>query len=167
MAFVAFYSNMTVSYLLSSNQIEAAMKKLLLVILLLSCSITNPHILYAQYGVGYSPQNSFSNIGIGLGGFNNYASSADQGYMYGQSANINAEANFILNQSLAGINNQTSYNMSLLNQEQRARTFFEKRQINRYYRDLEEWQLKEKAMLKREGLYDKDAIEYLYGGMRR
>ena len=42
-------------------------------------------------------------------------------------------------------------------------TIFEARRMNGYYRDLEEWRKKEKAALKREGLYDRDAIEYIYG----
>jgi len=41
-------------------------------------------------------------------------------------------------------------------------TLFEARRMNGYYRDLEEWRKKQKAALKREGLYDRDAIEYIY-----
>lgn len=41
-------------------------------------------------------------------------------------------------------------------------TFFEARRMNAYYRDLEEWRKKQKAILKKQGLYDKEAIEYIY-----
>lgn len=105
-----------------------------------------------------------NNIGIGLQGIlsASYASSPQQGYMYGQAATINAEGNYLLNQSMANINNETAYSMSLHNQTLRARTYFEKRQINGYYRDMETWQKEERSRLKRYGLYDKEAIEYLY-----
>jgi hypothetical protein len=55
---------------------------------------------------------------------------------------------------------QNSSNNPFLN---RVYTVFEARRMNSYYRDLEEWRKKERAMLKREGIYDRDAIEYLYG----
>lgn len=41
-------------------------------------------------------------------------------------------------------------------------TTFEARRMNGYYRDLEEWRKKEKSILKREGLYDREAIENIY-----
>lgn len=55
---------------------------------------------------------------------------------------------------------QNSGNNPFLN---RVYTVFEARRMNSYYRDLEEWRKKERAVLKREGIYDRDAIEYLYG----
>jgi hypothetical protein len=132
------------------------MKKLSLCLFIF---IFSPTVAYSQYS-GYEMQN----IGIGLQGIlsNNYASSPMQGQMYGQAANMNAYGNYVYNQSLANINNQIAYSMSLDNQTQRARVFFEKRQINRYYRDMEGWQREERARLKRSDLYDKAAIEYLY-----
>jgi len=41
--------------------------------------------------------------------------------------------------------------------------FFEMRRYNGYYRDMEEWRRSEKVKLKREGRYDREAIEYIYG----
>jgi hypothetical protein len=83
--------------------------------------------------------------------------------MLGDAAIINAESNLVLNQSQANINNQTAYSMMMHNNILRVQTFFETRQMNRFYRDLEEWQKQERSMLKRSGLYDREAIEYIYG----
>lgn len=130
------------------------------IIFLLFSNLSN-----GQYPYGYYNQNnSMNNIGMGLQGIlsNNYASSAQQGSMYGQAAEINAYGNYVVNQSIANINNQTAYSMSLNNQVLRARTFFEKRQMNRYYRDLEDYQRKERVRLKASGVYDIDAIESMY-----
>jgi|APCry1669189034_1035192.scaffolds.fasta_scaffold64464_2 hypothetical protein len=41
-------------------------------------------------------------------------------------------------------------------------THFEARRLNGYYRDLETWRKSEKSRLKREGILDREAIEYLY-----
>lgn len=41
--------------------------------------------------------------------------------------------------------------------------FFEMRRYNGYYRDMEEWRKSERSKLKREGRYDREAIEYIYG----
>jgi hypothetical protein len=41
-------------------------------------------------------------------------------------------------------------------------TLFEARRMNGYYRDLEEWRKKQKAYLKKRGIYDREAIEYIY-----
>ena len=134
--------------------------KYLLVVLI--CLLSNS-TTFAQYG-GYAPNNGMSNIGIGLQGIlsNNYASSPQQGMMYGDAAIINAYGNYAINQSMANINNHTAYSMGLDNKLKRIRTTFEGRQINRYYRDIEAWQSEERNRLKRMGIYDKEAIEYIY-----
>ena len=36
------------------------------------------------------------------------------------------------------------------------------RRYNGYYRDMEEWRKSERSKLKREGRYDREAIEYIY-----
>jgi hypothetical protein len=56
-----------------------------------------------------------------------------------------------------------AYSMKLDNKIKYATTFFEMRQLNRYYTDLETWQRAERLRLKRSGLYDRDAIRDLYG----
>lgn len=137
----------------------------ILIVLVLSILISpSCYAQYSYYGGYYNPNVAMNNIGMGLQGIlqNNYASSAQQGAMYGQAATINAQGNYLLNQSMANINNEMAYSMSLHNQTLRARTFFEKRQINGYYRDMEAWQREERSRLKRSGLYDKESIEYLY-----
>jgi hypothetical protein len=40
--------------------------------------------------------------------------------------------------------------------------FFEGRRMNMYHNDLEDWRKKERARLKREGIYDRAAIEQIY-----
>lgn len=40
--------------------------------------------------------------------------------------------------------------------------FFDKRRMNGYYRDMEEWRRSERVRLKRYGIYDGDAIRDLY-----
>jgi hypothetical protein len=40
--------------------------------------------------------------------------------------------------------------------------FFDSRRMNGYNRDMEEWRRSEKARLKRYGIYDREAIRYLY-----
>lgn len=119
---------------------------------------------YPGYGGYYNPNAGMNNIGLGLQSIlsNNYASSVQQGSMYGQAAEINAYGNYVVNQSIANINNQTAYAMSLNNQVLRTQTFFQKRQINRYYRDLEEYQRQERIRLKASGLYTDEDIARLY-----
>lgn len=134
-----------------------------LIIFLFVSIITN--VVYAQYpNYGYNPNSSMQNIGVGLQGilYGNYASNASQGNMYGEAAVMNAYGNYLVSRSTANINNEMAYSMYLNNQRLRTTTYFEKRQINGYYRDIEEWQKEERSRLKRSGLYDKEAIEYIY-----
>lgn len=92
-----------------------------------------------------------------------FAGSVPSTTMLGDASVISASGEFLLNQSEANINNQTAYSMFLNNQLLHTRVFFEKRQINGYYRDLEQWQKQARKDLKAAGIYDRDAIEYLYG----
>ena len=41
--------------------------------------------------------------------------------------------------------------------------YFERRRLNTYYRDLEQWRSEEKKKLKRNKEYDREAIEFIYG----
>lgn len=133
------------------------MKNIYCIILFIVFSLLINSSSKAQY-------NGMQNIGLGLQSIltTNYASTAPQSYGYGNASEINAYGNFLVNQSIANMNNETAYSMSLSNQIQRTQTFFEKRQINRYYRDMEAWQYSERNRLKRLGIYDKEAIENLY-----
>ena len=99
-------------------------------------------------------------------GFLNMGASPYGANQYGNAAYVNSEANMVMAQSQANINNQTAYSMYLDNRIKRTETFFQNRQINRYYRDLEEWQRQERTQLKKYGIYDREAIERLYGIQR-
>ena len=134
------------------------MKTILVIIVIVISNVAS-----AQYP-SYGPNVGMNNVGLGLQGIlsNNFASSPQQGYMYGEAAMINSYGNYALNQSMANINNQTAYSMSLDNKLQRIRTTFEGRQINRYYRDIEAWQATERNRLKNMGVYDRAAIEDVY-----
>lgn len=135
------------------------MKILLLITAILIYNSTS----FAQYP-SYGPNVGMNNVGLGLQGIlsNNFASSPQQGSMYGEAAMINAYGNYAVNQSMANINNQTAYGMALDNKLKRIRTTFEARQINRYYRDIEAWQATERNRLKLMGVYDREAIEDVY-----
>lgn len=134
------------------------MKTILVIIIIV---ISN--VVYAQYP-SYGPNIGMNNVGLGLQGIlsNSFASSPQQGAMYGEAAMINAYGNYAVNQSMANINNQMAYGMALDNKLKRIRTTFEARQINRYYRDIEAWQATERNRLKLMGAYDREAIEDVY-----
>ena len=109
--------------------------------------------------------NNFQAADLALQGIlfnNNYASTQQQGLLNGEAALINSQGNYLLNESQANINNQTAYSMQLDNKNKKIRTYFNGRQINSYYRDIEAWQKKEKARLRYSGKYDKEAIENIY-----
>ena len=116
----------------------------------------------AQY---YDP-NTVSSLNNNMMGFLNMGASPYGANQYGNAAYVNSEANMVMAQSQANINNQTAYSMYLDNRIKRTETFFQNRQINRYYRDLEEWQRQERTQLKKYGIYDREAIERLYGIQR-
>lgn len=109
---------------------------------------TNNHFAWSQ----------FPNSSINMG-----AVVATYGTRLGDAAVMDAQANYIMAQSEAYINYQTGYSMYLQNKLNTTRTYFNHRQMNMYYRDLEEWQKEERRALKRAGLYNREAIEYLYG----
>lgn len=92
-----------------------------------------------------------------------YSSTANQGSSNGQAAVISAEGGFMVDASQANINNQQAYSMQLDNHLKRVNTFFEGRQTNSFYRDLEAWQKKQRAEFKKYGMYDREAIRYIYG----
>lgn len=88
---------------------------------------------------------------------------ASQLYNNSQASVIASEGGYLVDSSMANINNQQAYSMSLDNQIKYATTYFEKKQINMFYRDLQDWQNKERTKLKRSGSLDREAIYRLYG----
>lgn len=80
-----------------------------------------------------------------------------------EAAVINANGDFIYKQSLANINNEKAYEMSLKNQSLRAKVYFEKRQTNLYYRSLETFQKRRISEMKREKYFSKEEFDSLFG----
>ncbi len=80
-----------------------------------------------------------------------------------EAAVINANGDFIYKQSLANINNEKAYEMSLNNQRLRAKVYFEKRQTNLYHRSLEEFQKKRISQMRREEYFSKAELDSLFG----
>lgn len=115
---------------------------------------------YAACVHGQQPTNAnIFTSGFGL----NIPGTASSVGGYGTAASWNAAANMVVAQSEANINNQTAYSMALDNRLKYTNTYFRNRQLNGYYRDLEEWQKQTRKELKAAGLYDRDAIRYVYG----
>lgn len=79
-----------------------------------------------------------------------------------EAAVINAQADYVYKSSLANINNEKAYAIHLNNDAMRASTYFEKRQINRYNRALEELQQREIARMRRSGVFSKDDLDQLF-----
>lgn len=133
-----------------------------ILLVIIFCQHTN---LYAQYGYQNGGQSSpmYGMFGYGVG-------SVPSSMMLGDAAVIQAQGQYLLNESQSNIYNQMAYSMQLENKILRTQTFFEMRQMNRFYRDLEDWQRQERTRLKRYGLYDREAIESIYApssvGMR-
>jgi hypothetical protein len=76
---------------------------------------------------------------------------------------INASGDFIYKQSLANINNEKAYEMSLNNQALRTKVYFEKRQTNSYYRSLEQFQKRRISQMKKEEYFSKEEFDSLFG----
>jgi len=79
-----------------------------------------------------------------------------------QAARMNAQADFVYKNSLANINNEKAYGLSLNNQALRASVYFEKRQINLYNRTLIEFQKKQISEMRRYGNYSKEELDKLF-----
>jgi catabolite regulation protein CreA len=92
-----------------------------------------------------------------------YSSTLNQGSANGRAAVISAEGGYMVDASQANINNQQAYSMQLDNHLKKVDTFFEARQSNCFYRDLEQWQKKQRTEFKKYGIYDREAIRYIYG----
>ena len=79
-----------------------------------------------------------------------------------KAARTNAQADLVYKTSLANINNEKAYGLSLNNQALRTSIYFEKRQINLYNRTLYDFQRKRIAEMKRSGSYSKVEIDELF-----
>jgi hypothetical protein len=116
--------------------------------------ITTP--CFAQYGSDHvNPFGAMPFIGMPQ-----TASSANGN---SQSAIIAATGGYAVDMSLSRINDQTAYSMMLDNHTKKIDTYFNGRSSNAYYRDMEEWRKKEKAYLKRSGIWNRETINYIYG----
>jgi hypothetical protein len=105
-----------------------------------------------------------NNTGMNFGGFmNNFGGTYGGSMRLGDAAAIMAQGSFLVDQSQANINNQTAESMYYDNRLKKTRTYFENRQINSYSRDIEEWQKNTRRQLRGAGMYDREAIEYIYG----
>lgn len=133
------------------------MYKNTLFLVIISLILTNT--LYAQ-------QNNDSNIGhnlemlLGTYGVGSPASTAG----FGKAAEMDAYGNLLLKQSKANVNNQIAYEHFLKNDNLKTEIFFEKRQNNKFYTTLEEWQKSEKVKIKRDnGKLSREDIFHIYG----
>ena len=111
------------------------------------------------------PMGNMAGFGMAFGGgfMNNYTGTYVGSMRLGDAAATMAQGSFLLDQSQANINNQTAESMYYDNRLKKTRTYFENRQINGYYRDIEEWQKNTRRQLRSAGVYDRQAIEYIYG----
>lgn len=100
---------------------------------------------------------------FGLMPYVGYSSTSAQGASNGSAAIISAEGGYLIDASQANINNQQAYGLQLDNHLKKVDTFFEARQSNAFYRDLEDWQKRERVRLKKVGAFDREAIRSLYG----
>jgi len=114
---------------------------------------------YPQYPANSNNQVNFANPF----GYNSSYNIPMNTTRLGDAAVIAANGSFLLDSSEANINNQIATSMYYDNRIKRTVTFFENRQYNSYYRDLEDWQRDTRRHLKAKGLYDREAIEYIYG----
>ena len=112
-----------------------------------------------------SPYQQPANGGnVAFGGFmNNFGGTYVGSMRLGDAAATMAQGSFSVDQSQANINNQTAESMYYDNRLKKTRTYFENRQINSYSRDIEEWQKNTRRQLRGAGMYDREAIEYIYG----
>lgn len=120
--------------------------------------ITTIFLLFGQvesFSQGFLP----SDIGYNIDRIvsSNMSSQSEEASM------INASGDFIYKQSLANINNQKAYEMSLNNQALRTKVYFEKRQTNLYYRSLEQLQKRRISQMKKEEYFSKEEFDLLFG----
>ena len=92
----------------------------------------------------------------------NYASSPGQAYGYGQAAMNYSYGSSAIDYSIAAMYQQTVYTMYLQNQLNSIDCYFQKRQMNRYYRELEELQKQEIKAAKYSGSWNIQQLNNIY-----
>lgn len=115
--------------------------------------------IYAQQNsdssIGYNLEMLLSTYGVG---------SSESTAGFGKAAEMDAYGNLLLKQSKANVNNQIAYEHFLKNDNLKTEIFFEKRQNNKFYTTLEEWQKSEKIKIKRDnGRLTREDIFHIYG----
>lgn len=115
--------------------------------------------IYAQQNsdssIGYNLEMLLSTYGVG---------SSESAAGFGKAAEMDAYGNLLLKQSKANVNNQIAYEHFLKNDNLKTEIFFEKRQNNKFYTTLEEWQKSEKIKIKRDnGRLTREDIFHIYG----
>lgn len=112
---------------------------------------------YAQYG---NMENQ--NLTNAMNGFFMYSTSPQQAAGFGQAAVNRSVGVATRDISEAAINYETAYEMRLNNSLLRVNTYFEMRQSNRYYKELELLQKTELRKLKASGQLDIETLNHLY-----
>lgn len=115
-------------------------------------------LLVALYLSVSSAYGQYANIG----GFVNFSASPQQAAAYGQAAINNSYGNQILNTSEASINFETANSMHMDNSLKGVHIYFQRRQANSYYRELEQLQKEEIKYLKRSGMYNIQTLREVY-----
>lgn len=80
------------------------------------------------------------NVSMGQVVYSDYASSPYQAYDYGQAAITYSDGRASVDYSISSINQQTAYSMYLQNRVTAVDSYFQRRQMNTYYRELEQLQ---------------------------
>jgi len=145
--------------------VKVVLSRFILLLLLLVTLFSHGTDAKAQFP-SQQPMGNMSGLGMAFGGgfMNNFGGGTPNGnMMLGSAAATIAQGSYLVNQSEANINNQTAQSMYYDNRLKKTRTYFENRQINGYYRDIEEWQKNTRRQLRGAGIYDREAIEYIYG----
>lgn len=113
-------------------------------------------VINSQSDIGYNLGNTINTIRVaetsGFGQSSNIYRES-QSYLYADHASSMTIGSSRSNSPYANIYHPKLHNIY---------GFFEGRRMNMYHTDLEEWRRKERARLKREGIYDRQAIEEIY-----
>jgi hypothetical protein len=102
------------------------------------------------------------NICVGQVVYPNYASSPGQAYGYGQAAMNYSYGTSAVDYSIAAMYQQTVYTMYLQNRLNSIDCYFQQRQMNKYYRELEELQRQEIKEAKYSGSWNIQQLNNLY-----
>jgi hypothetical protein len=94
--------------------------------------------------------------------YSNYASSAYQANDYGQAAINYSYGGASVDYSIAAINQQTAYTMYLQNRVNAVDSYFQRRQMNTYYRELEQLQKEAIREAKYSGSWNVQELNNLY-----